>query len=84
MLCRGVLSSSAMVALDTSPDAAALHEQSYRELGPAGRLKIALELSDLTHAMAVAGIRRRHPELSDADARRKLAELLYGSESAVR
>jgi hypothetical protein len=59
-----------------------LHEQSYRQLGMAGRLRIALELSDLTHAFAVAGIRRRHPGYSDEDARRKLAEVLYGSQTA--
>lgn len=72
------------VPLDTSAEAAQLHEESYRQLGLAGRLRIALELSDLTHAMAVAGIRRRHPELSDEDARRKLAEMLYGPEAASR
>lgn len=54
-----------MVAHDTTPAAALLQEQAYRTLGMAGRLKIALELSDLTHAFAVAGIRRRHPEWSD-------------------
>jgi hypothetical protein len=66
-----------MVALDTTADAALLHEQSYRAIGMAGRFRIALELSDLTHAFAVAGIRRRHPEWSDEDARRHLAEVLY-------
>jgi hypothetical protein len=67
-----------MLPRDTSPAAAVLQEQSYRELGPAGRLRIALELSDLTHALAVAGIRQRNPDLSEADARRKLASVLYG------
>ncbi|HEX6641153.1 MAG TPA: hypothetical protein VF215_08565 [Thermoanaerobaculia bacterium] len=48
-----------------------------------GRLKIAMELSDLTHSFAIAGIKRRHPEgLSDLEARVKLAELLYTSEPA--
>lgn len=72
-----------MVALDTTAAAALLHEQAYREIGMAGRLKIALELSDLTHAFAVAGIRRRHPEWSDEDARRHLAEVLYRSEAQL-
>ena len=79
-----MLSSTAMVALDTTAEAARLHEQSYREIGIAGRLRIALELSDLTHAFAVAGIRRRHPEWSDEDARRHLAEVLYRSEATTR
>ncbi|HEU4887370.1 MAG TPA: hypothetical protein VFV49_05745 [Thermoanaerobaculia bacterium] len=70
--------------LDTTAAAAALHEQAYRELGLAGRLRIALELSDLTHSFAVAGIRRRHPGCSDQDARRKLAEFLYDSALPVR
>ena len=69
---------------DTTATAAALHEQAYRELGPAGRLKIAVELSDLTHAFAVAGIRRRDPACSDQDARRRLAELLYGQPQIVQ
>ena len=69
---------------DTTADAAALHEQAYREMGLAGRLRIALELSDLTHSFAVAGIRRRHPGCSDQEARIKLAEFLYGSSPSVR
>ena len=68
-----------MVVLDTTPDAALLHERSYREIGMAGRLRIALELSDFTHALAVAGIKRRTPNCSEEDARRRLAEALYGS-----
>jgi hypothetical protein len=69
---------------DTSAAAAQLHEEAYRQLGLAGRLRIALELSDLTHALAVAGIRRRHPGCTDEAAHRKLAELLYEREAAAR
>jgi hypothetical protein len=72
------------VPLDTTAVAARLQEQAYRELGLAGRLRIALELSDLTHAFAIAGIRRRNPGISDQDAHRKLAELLYAPEIAAR
>jgi len=67
-----------MAPADTSPEAAALHHESLRALGLAGRLRIALELSDLTHSFAVAGIRRREPALSVEEARRKLAAALYG------
>lgn len=62
---------------DTTAEALALHEQAYRELGLEERLRIALELSDLTHAFACAGIRRRDPGCSDQDARRRLAGMLY-------
>jgi hypothetical protein len=70
-----------MARTDTSPAAAALHEESQRRLGPAGRLKIALELSDLTHALATAGIRRRNPDLNQEQACAELARLLYGSKT---
>ena len=66
-----------MRARDTTAEAAELQLQAYREMGPGGRLRIAFSLSDFTHALAVAGIRRRHPELSEEEARRKLAEMLY-------
>ena len=63
---------------DTTAVAASLHEESYRQLGMAGRMRIALELSDFTHALALAGVKRRIPAGSDEEARRRLAELLYG------
>ena len=73
-----------MASLDTTPDAAMLHEESYREIGMAGRLRIAMELSDFTHALAVAGIKQRSPGCSDEEARRRLAEVLYGSGDPAR
>lgn len=82
-LCA-VLSSGAMRALDTSPEAAAIQEEAHRRVGLHGRLQIALDLSDLAHAFAVAGIRRREPGLSDDQAREKLAGLLYEQRSVLR
>jgi len=66
-----------MRSRDTSPEAAALHLESQRRLGPVGRLKLALELSDLTHTLAIAGIRHRHPEYTHEQACRELARVLY-------
>ena len=45
---------------------------------------IALELSDVAHSLAVAGIRQANPELSEEEARRKLAERLYGCDAGTR
>ena len=45
-----------MIARDTTPDAAAVQETAYRNAGPAGRLRIAMELSDLVRALAAAGV----------------------------
>ena len=66
-----------MRSRDTSPDAAALHLESQRQLGPAGRLKLALELSDLTHALMIAGIRLRNPDYTHEQACHELARVLY-------
>jgi hypothetical protein len=67
-----------MRALDTSEKAAAVQEESLRRLGPAGRLKVALELSDFTHALAISGIRMRKPGCNEEQARHELALMLYG------
>jgi hypothetical protein len=69
-----------MSARDTSAAAAALHEDLYKQATPLRRFTIALELSDLTHQFAVAGMRLRHPSYSVEDAKKALAELLYGVE----
>jgi hypothetical protein len=72
------------VPLDTTAAAAELQLEAYRAMALADRLKIALELSDLTHALAVAGIRRHDPECSEEEARRRLAERLYGADRVTR
>lgn len=68
--------------LDTAPAAAAVHQQAYRTQTAGGRLKIALELSDLTRAFAIAGIRKRNPDITSDEAHRKLANFLFGSRTA--
>lgn len=50
----------------------------YRQIGPAGRSRIAAELSDAMRATTLAGIRRRHPEYSSADVGRVFIEAVYG------
>lgn len=66
-----------MLPLDTTPETARFQDEAYRRIGEAGRLRAALELSDLTHQFALAGIKQRNPGMSDADARRELASMLY-------
>jgi hypothetical protein len=73
-----------MRSRDTTPAAAALHEEALRKLGNAGRFRIALELSDLTHSFAIAGIRRLSPELTEEEARAELAQRLYGKQRAQK
>jgi len=63
---------------DTSEPIAKLQEEAYVRMGEAGRLRVALELSDLAHSFALAGTKQRHPHLTDEEARRLLATTLYG------
>jgi len=67
-----------MSSPDTSETAARIQDEAYRRLGDGGRFHTALELSDLTHSLAIAGVKQRNPDLNDEQARRELAMILYG------
>ncbi len=72
------------MATDTSPAAAARYAERLRALGPAERLAIAAGLTQGVRTLAEAGIRQRHPHAGPAEVRHRLAELLYGRETAER
>ena len=63
---------------DTSAEAAAVQLEVYRRLGPSGRVAIAAQLSAATRAIAIAGIRRRNPGLTETQSLRELMRLIYG------
>ena len=67
-----------MHARDTTPEAAGIHLQLYRQAGPSRRAQIAVELSDAVREMALAGIRRRHPEFSEREVRLSFLQMVYG------
>jgi hypothetical protein len=67
------------MAFDTSAAMTEAQNQLYREIGIAGRARIAAEMSDMLRDLAIAGVRMRHPEFDDE---RVLAEVLvvfYGT-----
>jgi hypothetical protein len=69
-----------MPVTDTTPRAAALQLQLYREAGPSRRVQIAVDLSDAVRQTTLAGIRRRHPEYSERQVRDAFLHLVYGFE----
>ena len=71
---------------DTSPKANARYFELLRQAGPERRLAICLGLSRAMRELAIAGIKRSHPDrvLSADELRQKLAERLYGAEVARR
>lgn len=47
----------------------------YRRMTGEQRFRIGFEITDFVNRLALAGIRHRHPEASDAEAQRLLREI---------
>ncbi len=58
---------------DTSPEAWAFMEAAYRRMTPQQRVERAAALTVLSHAFALAEIRRRHPDEDERTHRLRLA-----------
>lgn len=69
---------------DTSDAAHAAQIEAIRRLSPEERLRIGIDLSQATRRIALDGIRRRRPDISEDDARYELARMLYGADLAAR
>jgi hypothetical protein len=74
---------------DTMPrdtDTAALDAQvaALRALGTAGRLRLVAEMSEDARRISIEGERRRHPELTEDEARRAVSRRLWGADLAAR
>ena len=65
-----------MRSRDTSEKVARFQDEVHERLGPEGRLALALEMSALAQAFAIAGLREELPGLSDAELTREYAKRL--------
>ena len=65
-------------ASDTSPEAAAIQAEVFRRMGPEGRLRAALEMSEEIRRILEAGVRARHPGYTGEEARLAAIRLLLG------
>jgi hypothetical protein len=61
---------------DTSADAYRAQIEAYRRMGGAGRVAVAFRLNALARAVAIAGIRSRHPEYDERQRQRAFARLM--------
>ena len=52
-------------------------------LGPSGRMALAAEMSEDARRISMEGERRRHPELTPAQARRVVLRRLWGDKLAA-
>jgi hypothetical protein len=82
MTLRGVTAAryASHVAMDTTSDAGAVQTEIYRRMSPARRCAIAVQMSAAARAITLAGIRSRHPEYDEHQARLALFRLLVGDE----
>ncbi len=64
---------------DTSPEAARIQEEIFRQMTTTQRLKLALEMSESLREVALAGLRNRQPEMTADELSRELLRLMYGS-----
>lgn len=69
-----------MRSRDTTDAAHEAQLRCYRAMSGAARVALAAQLSEDIRAVAMAGIRARHPAYSDRDAWHALRRLLLGDE----
>ena len=66
--------------LDTSPEAWQVYRATLRKLGPAGRVRLAVEMSEAVRGIHVAGLLQRNPSWTERDAVRHIVRSQYGVE----
>ena len=69
---------------DTHPDVEALQIRLWREASPAQKLQMAGELYAAARELALTGLRKRFPNASEKELRRRLADLVLGEELALK
>lgn len=69
---------------DTSPEAERVQIELLRRAPAWRKLELLGRLNAMARTLALSGLRRRHPEATPAELRRRLADLLLGPELAAR
>jgi hypothetical protein len=72
------------MGLDTEAHALKAQLKALRQLGAAGRVHLAVEMSEDARRISFEGERRRHPELTAAEARLAVLRRLWGAQLAAR
>lgn len=69
---------------DTSAEVEALQIQKLRQFSPARKLELLSQMNDTVRALALAGLRSRHPNDSPDMIKRRLADLVLGEALASK
>jgi hypothetical protein len=70
-----------MRPLDTTAEAEALQLEILRRMDGASRLRLAMEMSLTARALALAGIRQRHPDYSERELTKALLRLAFPADA---
>jgi len=69
---------------DTESRALEAQLAALRRLGPSGRVRLAIEMSEDARRISFEGERRRHPELTAGEARLAVLRRIWGTQLAAR
>ena len=69
---------------DTTADAEAVQTQLLRQMSAARKLELVASAGEAARILALAGLRARHPEASEAERWRLLHEIELGTDLAQR
>ncbi len=69
---------------DTHPEAEAVLIKLLRQAPPWRKLYIVGQMNQTVRTLALSGLRQRHPQATPHELRRRLADLLLGTELAER
>lgn len=67
------------MVFDTTDEALGVQRDAWRRLGPEGRVRVAIELSEAAQRIALAGLRSRHPALTDDELMRLFVARTHGT-----
>jgi hypothetical protein len=69
---------------DTDPQAERIQIELLREMPSWRKMELVTQLTEMWYALALSGLRHRHPEAGDNELHRRLADQILGSELAAR
>lgn len=69
---------------DTHPKMEALQIQLWQQASPTRKMNMLAQLNSSARLLALTGLRGQYPQASEAELRRKLADLLLGEELAQK
>jgi hypothetical protein len=72
------------LSADTAPEAERVQIELIRQAPAWRRVELAGQMYEAVKALAMSGLRRRHPHAAPQELRRRLADLLLGPELAMR